>query len=118
VRGSNATTHYTRSIVKATTLRPSHVTNHEPAKPVVQGMPPSRRYKQLVECGVMEVLETELGQASMIRRARTLGPEEQPVRLTDRNVADTRLAPPHQSLAVKLPLLVAVRAFPPSRRSY
>src|SRR5438477_12828792 len=48
----------------------------------------------------------------MIGRARTRQPEEFALSRRDRHIVDARLAPAHQTVAVELPLLVAIGAEP------
>src|SRR6266581_3416095 len=54
----------------------------------------------------------EFGQAGMIGWARTRRPQEFALAQSNRHIVDARLAPAHQTVAVELPLLVAIGAEP------
>lgn len=53
---------------------------------------------------------SQFGQAGMIGRARTRGPEEFALSRRNRHIVDARLAPAHQIVAVELPSFIAVRS--------
>src|SRR5258705_12875446 len=62
--------------------------------------------------GDLRESHSEIGQPGMIDRTRTRWPEEFAFFRRDRHVVDARLAPAHQTVAVELPLLIAIGAEP------
>src|SRR5882672_10863772 len=56
--------------------------------------------------------ETQIGQAGMAIRTTTKRPAILAVRFRDRKVVDAGQSPPHQTVLVEFPVLVAVRPVP------
>ncbi len=62
----------------------------------------------------MRKLESEFRESGMLVRPTTKWPVELPIGLGDRQVVDACDAAPHETLLVKLPVLIPVRTVPVS----